>query len=161
MPWNDPLQYVLVPGGALESRPRTWSFQGDTRFVRGNEPFHVHSDNDQYSLLLDLGASATTAPVCIQTDYSVLRFFARRTQGESSDGLAVDVVYTDFGGTRRSLRIGDVPNNGSWAPTATLPVFANIPLTREPGSDVAFRFTPEAGSAWQVDDVYVDPWRAK
>jgi hypothetical protein len=49
---------------------------------------------------------------------------------------------------------------GDWSPTLAYPIIANaLPLLPGARTTVAFRFTPVGpGSAWQIDDVYLDPY---
>jgi hypothetical protein len=52
-----------------------------------------------------------------------------------------------------------VLGGSKWTPTLPLPVIANLlPLLPGDLTPVRFRFTP-VGGAWQIDDVYVDPYR--
>ena len=44
------------------------------------------------------------------------------------------------------------------AATAPLPIVVNS-LALVQSTEVAFRFTPQNGSRWSIDDVYVDPYR--
>ncbi len=50
---------------------------------------------------------------------------------------------------------GDL-GGSSWHPTVAMPILANL-LTLGDSTNVRFRFTPLLG-AWQIDDVYVDPY---
>ena len=71
-------------------------------------------------------------------------------QVQTSLGLSVwlPVLPGDLGGS-------------SWHPTASMPLIANIlPLSHSDKTPVRFRFSPLLGS-WQVDDVYVDPYRTR
>ena len=53
---------------------------------------------------------------------------------------------------------GDL-GGSSWHPTVPMPLIANIlPLSHSDKTPVRFRFAPLLGS-WQIDDVYVDPYR--
>ena len=55
---------------------------------------------------------------------------------------------------------GDL-GGSSWHPTAPMPLIANIlPLSASDKTPVRFRFSPLLGS-WQIDDVYVDPFRSR
>jgi hypothetical protein len=36
-----------------------------------------------------------------------------------------------------------------------------LPLLPGQRTPVRFRFTPVGGASWQIDDVYVDPWRIR
>jgi hypothetical protein len=157
--WLDPATYVLVPQGTLESTSG-WTLSGASR-VPGNEPFFVHGAGEKYSLSLPTGSSATTPTQCVGLNHPTLRFFARNT-GSPLSVLKVEVLLRDRLGLLTRLPIGAVAGTSSWAPTLPMPVIANL-LTLLPGelTPVRFRFTPVgSGGAWQVDDVYVDPYRA-
>jgi hypothetical protein len=85
-----------------------------------------------------------------------MRFFARSIGGPSGT-LSVEVLYPDPDGSDQALTIGTVTTDAAddWTPVAPLPITANTYEMR-----VAFRFTAQGpGSAWQIDDVYVDPYR--
>jgi hypothetical protein len=49
---------------------------------------------------------------------------------------------------------------GSWSPSLPFLFLGNLlPLLPGQYTPVSFRFTPLLGGNWQVDDVYVDPWK--
>jgi hypothetical protein len=57
--------------------------------------------------------------------------------------------------------VGVVLANGQWKPTSPMLIVANLlPLLPGDRTPVAFQFTPVLGD-WQIDDVYVDPFRAR
>jgi hypothetical protein len=161
LPWLDLARYVAAPGGQAESA-RGWELEGGARIVGGNEPWKVGARGDAASLFLPAGSRATTAPMCVGLGHPTMRFFARRSGGSLLSPMAVEVLFNGLGGALRSLPIGVVLNGGQWQPTLPYPVLANLlPLLPGEQTPVAFRFTPIGGASWQVDDVYVDPWRAK
>lgn len=158
--WLDPASYVLAPQGTLESTS-SWTLKGASR-VAGNEPFYVHGTGERYSLSLPAGSVATTATQCVGLEYPTLRFFARNT-GSPLSLLKVDVLVQDNLGLISTVPMGVVAGTSTWAPTLPMPVIANL-LPLLPGSltPVRFRFTPQgSGGAWQIDDVYVDPYRSR
>jgi hypothetical protein len=156
--WSDPASYVLVPQGALQSTSG-WTLH-NARLVRGNESFSVSRADASHSLSLPAGSSATTPVQCVGLGYPTLRFFARRT-GSALSVLKVDVQIEDNLGLLKSLPIGVVTSGSAWAPTLPFPIVANLlPLLPGDRTPVRFRFTPVGlGATWQVDDVYVDPYR--
>src|SRR5215218_5387021 len=159
--WLDPLRYEQAPGGNAESAAR-WTLSGGARIVAGNEPWKVGRSRDGNSLLLPRGSRATTGVMCVGIGKPVMRFFAKRTSGFLLDSLSVEVLYETAGGQVASLPVGVVLGGGSWQPTLPLPVLASLlPLLPGEQTPVAFRFTPVGGGSWQIDDVYVDPWRYK
>jgi hypothetical protein len=87
-----------------------------------------------------------------------MRFFAKKNGGLLST-LAVSVLVETSLGAVVEAPIGVVAAGSSWTPTLPQAVVANLlPLMPPDRTAIAFRFTPLLGS-WQIDDVYVDPWR--
>jgi hypothetical protein len=155
LPWLDPANYVLMSGGALETTGG-WTLSGGAKLAPGNESFNVNSRSDGNSLLLPSGSSATSPTLCITLLHPTLRFFALNS-GRRTSVLKVEAVTNVFG-TTLATPIGLLLGDGSWRPTVPLAFFDNLisPLT----GSVAFRFTPiGADSGWQVDDLYVDPYK--
>jgi len=162
LPWLDPLSYAFAPNGGVENGLAGWSSAGGARVVSGDESYAVHGAADAYSLSLPPGASATTPPICIGTLTPTTRFFVRNT-GSPLSTLRVDVLYTTLLGIHGSAPVGLVVGSSSWQPTLPLPLFANVlglPLLTGGSTQVALRFTALGwGGSWQLDDVYVDPYK--
>ena len=159
--WLDPLRYEEAPGGRAESATG-WTLSGGARIVSGNEPWKVGGGSDAKSLQLPRGSRATTGVMCVGIGHPVMRFFARRTSGWLLDSLKVEVLFEGAGGRVSSLPVGLVLAGGSWQPTLPFPVLASLlPLLPGEKTPVQFRFTPIGGATWQIDDVYVDPWRSR
>jgi hypothetical protein len=156
LPWADPAQYTLAPGGAAESADG-WQLTGPATISGGNEPWLVHSAQDARALSLGAGATATTGAICVGLEHPTLRFFA--TGGDTLSALRVDVLFEDASGAVQTLTIGRVAGGGAWQPTAVMPIVANL-LATLPGdrTAVAFSFTTEGTGSWAIDDVYVDPF---
>jgi hypothetical protein len=98
--------------------------------------------------------------MCATLLHPDLRFFVRN-RGFALGLLRVDVlVDTPFGVV--TLPVGVVPAGQSWTPTLPLPFLANaLALAGKDGTTgVAFRFTSMLGGSFQLDDVYVDPYRS-
>jgi len=151
-----------MPGGDLESS-KTWTLTDGARLLAGNEPFYVHSAADRRSLLLPSGASGRTSPTCVDVDEPTMRFFARNT-GSPLSLLAVEArIRTMAAGvtTETTLPLGAVlGTQQTWQPS--LPVLFELSANQVLGgtSTVDFRFTALGlGGKWQVDDVYVDPFK--
>jgi hypothetical protein len=158
--WLDPLRYELAPGGAAESA-EGWTLAGGARIVPGNEPWKVGGSGSM-ALQLPRGSRATTGVMCVGIGHPIMRFFARRTSGWLLDTLKVDVLFEGAGGQVHSLPVGLVLGGKSWQPTLPFPVLASLlPLLPGEMTPVQFRFTPLGGGTWQIDDVYVDPWRSR
>lgn len=157
--WHDRAYYVLVGDGGFENGAQGWTLSRGATVVAGNEPWSVRSPGDRRALALAPGAHATSPPVCVSLGHPTVRFFARNT-GSPLGLLAVQVVVKTSIGTL-ALPTGVVLNpSRSWSPTLPLPVLVNLLTLLDGPTTVAFRFTALGRhSSWQIDDVYVDPWR--
>jgi hypothetical protein len=160
-PWADGGDYTLAPGGNFETALSGWMLGSGAHVVAGNEPFYVGTANDHASLALPAGSSAISAPICIDDTYPWFRLFARNT-GDPKSTLKVDVLYLDAKGNLKARASGDyTASSTAWTPTGTMKIdLAFDPTSVGGAAPVAFRFTPQGkGGNWQIDDVYVDPYR--
>jgi hypothetical protein len=158
LPWADVANYTIAPGGDFEAGAN-WSLSNGAAVVSGNEPFHVGSAGGSRSLALPAGSSATSPPMCVGIEHPDLRFFVRGSNPLAT--LRVQVLFEDAFGTVHSATIGAVTGAGSWTPTAPFPLVVNLlPLLPDARTAVAFTFSASGGS-FQVDDVYVDPYRSR
>ena len=160
MPWADPASYTLAPDGGFEAKGNGWSLAGGAAVVAGNEPYYVGDDGDKRSLRLTAGSTATSGAMCVGIEHPTIRLFARNT-GSPLSSLRVKVHYVDAMGETQSAPIGAVASNGQWQPTPPMAIGVNLlPLLPGEMTPVAFEFTPVgSGGEWQIDDVYVDPYR--
>ena len=156
LPWADPAQYTLMPGGDFEPGSPVWDLTSGADGATVNEPWTVTDEMDGHSLSLTSGSTATSGTICVGIEHPDIRFFAKASSSLAS--LKVEVLYFDGAGNQQSLPIGVVTGNTGWAPTLQTPIVANL-LALLPGSKtpVAFRLTATSGS-WKVDDFYVDPF---
>jgi hypothetical protein len=155
-PWGDQSSYMLVPNGDFEAGTSGWSLDGGAGLVSGAEPWKVTNTSESESLALPAGSSATSPPSCVAMDDPTIRFFALNT-GASNSRLTVTVTVTTSLGISLTLPIGSVSSDGNWAPTPTNLMVVNL-LTLGSNTPVEFGFNPSGNGAWQIDDVYVDPY---
>ncbi len=159
-PWQDFADYFLAPNGDFEAGASSWLLAGGASAVEGNNRFMVGKRTDHRSLRMPAGASATTAPICIGIEHKQMRFFATSPK---TGTLAVDALYTKRGATQKTVvGLGSVGGTGAWAPSPVVAMRVNE-LAGAYGNalPVALRFTVRGNTAWQIDDVYVDPYRTK
>jgi hypothetical protein len=156
-PWLDVAWYVPAPNGDFEGGSGDWDLLGGAKVVDGNQPF-LSGDR---ALALPGGASATSAPMCIEVQHPTLRLFARNT-GAPGSALAVSVVFSDpLLGSQRTLPVGVIGAGGSWSPTPIVPVVVNL-LSLVGDQQVAFRLTAaDDRGEWTIDDVWVDPYKKR
>jgi hypothetical protein len=159
-PWSDYARYVLVPGGSFESGSPAWSLSKGAVIVPGNEPFYVRSRSDSRSLYMPAGSSAITPTLCFAFGDWHLRFFMRNT-GTRSSALRVDVVVRSALGLLSILDGGSVSADGVWRPSPRVGLLVSNVTSLLGTEAVAFRFRAVGtGAAFQVDDVYLDPWKS-
>jgi hypothetical protein len=161
--WLDPINYTLVPGGHFENGTSGWILSGGARVVSGNEPFYLNAAGESRSLYLPSGSSARTPFVCVELLDPVARFVTRN-RGSMLGALAVEAVVRTSGGTV-VLPAGLAALSSAWQPSLPMLTAANFlsALNLDDGTaSVAFRFRPIGLlAAWQIDDVYVDPFRSR
>jgi hypothetical protein len=170
--WGDTNSYFLVPGGSLEGTVDDvgWDLS-NAELTPGNEQFNVNDPGDSQSLTIDGGGSATTPFFCVDNSMPSMRFFARQT-AQGSDLQVEAVIRTWHGDVVKpigDLADGSMPADGStsadgsmsrWGPTDPIDGGASqLPADRT--LMVALRFeVPSSDGSWQIDDVYVDPYRS-
>jgi hypothetical protein len=159
--WGDSAYYASLFNGGFENGSTGWTLAGGAKVVSGNEPFYISGDRrDTHSLLLPPGSSAYSGTVCFVLGDWHLRLLARNV-GSRTGALRVQVVVPSLlGGLLTVLDGGTVSGTGTWAPSPRLQL-ALCNVTSLLGTRaVAFRFTPVGtGAAYQLDDVYLDPWK--
>jgi hypothetical protein len=158
--WGDTNDYFLVPGGSFEGTADQlgWTLS-NASLTTGNEPFNVNDPGDQQSLTINGGGSATSPYFCVDDSMSGLRFFAQ--QAVSGTDLRVKALLQNPDGSVTAVPIADLADGSmpDWAPTDSLGGSGHLPA----GSSVmvALRFrAPVSDGSWQIDDIYVDPYRS-
>jgi hypothetical protein len=164
--WGDLNGYFLMPGGSFEpggADPANGWTLNNASITPGNEPFYVGSPTDQQSLTLNSGGSVAVSPwFCLDATMPSFRFFAQEATAGSdlhvtlrlASGTSILGASTD---NMIDLQDGSMP---TWA--ATDPLGLAAALSIPPGSSVQAQLVfhvPASGGSWQIDDVYVDPYR--
>ena len=161
--WLDPMRYVLAPNGNLESGATGWTLTGGARVEAGNESFFVGGKSDTRSLYLPSGSTATTRPMCVQLLHPTFRYFAKNRGSIVLSSLLVEaLVENPLTGKVLVLPAGVHTGGSNWHPSLPGLVVADLVSLLDPNGElaVAFRFRPVGLAAkWQIDDVYVDPFR--
>lgn len=158
-PWGDSSNYLLVPGGAFEAGTPAWALSGGARVVPGNEPYYVRSRSDSRSLYVPSGGSALSPTVCFGLGDWHARFFVRNV-GSAQGSLKVDVVVHSLLGLVSLLDGGSVGATGVWAPSPRIGLTLTNVCSLLGVKAISFRLRAVgSGAAFQVDDVYLDPWK--
>jgi hypothetical protein len=159
-PWGDQHNYVLAPDGGFEAGASAWQLNRGAAVVEENESHYLNDAGDSKSLSLPAGSSAVSPPVCMAIDTPLFRLVARNS-GDPSSELRVEAVYKLLG-LVRTRTAGTFRAGSAWAPTqsvSTVLTLSTVVGTLLP-SAIEIRFTPlDSKGKWQIDDVYIDPFR--
>jgi hypothetical protein len=159
-PWGDYSNYLLVPGGSFEAGTPGWSLSRGARVVEGNEPFHVNGAGDGRSLYVPSGGSALSPTVCFGLGDWHARFFVRNV-GSARGSLKVDITVKSLLGLVSLLDGGTVSASGEWSPSPRIGLTLTNLCSLLGVRAISFRFRAVgSGAAFQVDDVYLDPWKS-
>jgi hypothetical protein len=157
--WQDTADYLLAPDGDIEGGAAGWTLGGGAHAVEGNETFAVGAASDHLSLQLPAGASATTAPMCIGEEHKTMRFFGRST---GNGVVSVEALYSKRNAKQKSITLGTMRGGDAWAPSDVLAMRVNeLAGDYDNAMSVSLRVTVRGNATWQIDDVYVDPFRMK
>lgn len=160
LPWDDVANYQLAPDGQFAAGGSGWSLGGGASVVAGGDGVSLNGQAPStQALALPAGSSATSPTVCVGISNPDLRFFATNP-GDPTATLGVSVNWIDGTGATQTTPIGTVTANGTWQPTPVEPILVNLlPLLPGNMTPVSFTFTPSGSAgAWQIDDIWIDPW---
>ena len=157
--FGDSSYYSRLLNGGFEDGATGWVLSGGARVVNGNEPYYLSGNpSDSHSLLLPAGSSAYSSTVCFALGDWHLRLMMKRLS--ATGGLHVQVIVPSLLGILTVLDGGTVSGSGSWAPSPRLALLLSNVTNLLGTRAVAFRFTPVGvGASYQIDDVYLDPWK--
>jgi hypothetical protein len=157
---GDKSDYVLAPGGNFEGSLAGWTLTGGAQAVTGSAPAVSGAKLGARSLRIPAGGSATTALMCVSAHSPYFRFQARNG---GTGSLKVEMVVLDGPRVAGVKDLGTITAGGAWAPTSRISIAQGILGVNgisDSQATVSFRFTPVGiGGSWQVDDVYLDPYR--
>jgi hypothetical protein len=159
--WSDTADYFLIPDGNAYDSANVWEDISAASVAAENQTYSAYTDEDSSVQVTD-GGSATTAMVCVDPDTPTMRFFVR-SNGDTGGTLHVSVLYEDELGDPQSVGIGDLDAatvGDEWTPSPALDISAPLVSVLDGGmAPVWFVFSAEGeDSSFLVDDVYVDPY---
>jgi hypothetical protein len=156
----DTNSYTLLPGGSFEYGTPPWLLSGGAKVVSGNETSYLNGSGDSRSLYLPAGGSALTPTTCFALGDWHVRFMLKNV-GSSNGAVDVQVIVPSLlGGLLTILDGGTVQAGGTWTPSPRVQLLLSNVTSLLGTRAVAFRFTAVGrGAAYQLDDVYLDPWK--
>jgi len=163
--WNDSEWYGLAPGSSFptSAKPSGWTFANKAVVIAGGNPFRPWSRD--YSAYLPANGSLTTPAFCVDQSSPYSRLFATTTTQNAAypGGLKVELIYTDAKTNKSVTRtMATLSQRSEWSPTEQFPL---IDGTFNPKWDakglasVKYKFTAINGTAWRIDDLFIDPKR--
>ncbi len=159
--WLDPFWYRLADGGSVDRAAAGWTMTGGSHTVVSHVAPDLADSGQPWVVGIGAGGSATSPVTCLALDSPTLRFMVKST-GSPLGLLVVTAVLTENGALLKKVPVGVVTGLGhnQWKPS--LPMLLAVPEIAglDPSVDVHFKFTVTGlGGAFQIDDLYVDPYR--
>lgn len=158
--WGDYAWYYPLENGDFESF-NGWSASSGASIVRGNERFYVNPESaNRNSVRLASGSSVTTTFDCVPAALH-FRFFFKAPTDDYNSRLTVRVESRDpeTGEYCWIYWYWEARNRGSdWILAEAMPMPHQVGSTAT--QSVKMTITVSNGSAWQLDDLTMDPWRS-
>ena len=163
--WDDLEWYGLAPGANFptSSKPSGWTFGNKAIVVAGGNPHRPWSRD--YSAYIPANGYVITPAFCVDQASPYSRMFAYTTTQNAAytDGLKVELIYTDAL-TRKSItkHVATLTYENAWDATDKFPLIAEgtYPKWDTSGrTTVKYKFTALNGTAWRIDDLFIDPKR--
>ncbi|MDO9353439.1 MAG: hypothetical protein Q7T55_07080 [Solirubrobacteraceae bacterium] len=159
--FGDYADYTLAPGANFESGSSGWSL-GGASIVAGNESFFVGSKSDSKSLAISATGRVVSPSFCVGIEHPNFRLVARRTTG-TWGVLYVKLRSTDSGGRVNETVVGSINGTalGKWTVSQSYGLSSVLALWSKTQSTTAqiVLDAEKSGGNWQVDDIYIDPYR--
>lgn len=154
--WGDNANYLLMPGGSFEAGGPAWTLSRGAYVGPGSSPFATEGPGSR-SLYLAPGASATSPTGCFAFGDWHSRFFVRGA-GLRGGRLQVDVVVKSLLGLLTVLDGGSVAPSAEWRPSPRIGMLLCNVTGLLGTKAVSLRFRA-VNAAFQIDDVYLDPFK--
>jgi hypothetical protein len=156
---GDQFDYFLMPNGGFESGAGEWQLQGGATVVSGNNTVFKSGSK---SLRIPNGAQVESRTICITKGEEGIRLLVNHP-GVGGAILHVQVVIRNTDNGWESVQAFDVngdPKIKGWRATPRMGVPA---MWGNNGTQqLTFKFSTRGTAAtWGIDDVYVDPFRAR
>ena len=163
-PWNDASSYFPMANGGFESGSDGWNVAGDAAVVPGNESYFVAGATDSHSLAIANNGRATSPTTCVAAGENSVRLFVK-SSGSGVSALHVQAfVRNQLTGLVLSTAfdIDATDATREWVPTDVL-VVPNLLGGLAGVQSLTLVFTARGAStvSWNVDDVYVDPFKLR
>ena len=155
--FGDTNTYFLVPGGNFDGSAGGWNLN-NASVTPGGDPANISGASNQDALTINAGGSAQSPFFCGDNTMPSLRFFANEVTKGSDLRVYAVVNWGSWTGTYPISDLVDGSLGSGWSPGS--PISVNNSLAPGQTIQVALKFSvPQWSGAWQIDDVFVDPFR--
>jgi hypothetical protein len=157
--FGDLAYYTPVQGGSFSGPLAGWNITNGS-VVAGGDPWNVANAPapDQRMLQLSGGGEAVSPSFCLSNAFPSWRFFLQSVGSSSASALSVWVQWTDASGNSGHVPVTalDGTDYSAWGPSPVLVAGKNLADGATVNAQLVF--SARSGDAWNVDDVYVDPY---
>ena len=157
--------YFLAPGANFEGSLSAWNLSGGASVASGNESWKVGAPTDSHSLALPTTSTAATTPTfCVTTSAPTFRMFIKNNgnNGYTNGQLAVYLNFTGPDGHTQQVKIAALTvKSTAWTLTPPISFIQYLSTPLKTGlANISFTIKPNDNHGnWQIDDIYVDPWK--
>jgi len=157
--------YFLAPGADFEGSLSGWNLAGGARVASGNESWKVGGQTDANSLALPTTSTAATTPTfCVTTYAPTFRMFIKNNgnNGYTNGQLAVYLNFTGPDGHAQQVKIAALTvKSTAWTLTPPISFIQYLSTPLKTGlANISFTIKPNDNHGnWQIDDLYIDPWK--
>jgi hypothetical protein len=159
--WGDGASYFLAPNGGFESGSTGWTLAGKATVASGSEPY-LASGPGSHSLQIPFGSQAQSPTMCVTRNEDAIRLFVGN-QGVNGSILHVEALAQNPTTGQVAQTAFDVNGNAvatGWSPTMVLQI-PNM-LGGNGTQDLTLSFSTRGTAAtWNIDDVFVDPFKSR
>ena len=150
--FGDTSQYFLAPNGGFESGTSGWTVGGGAAVVAGNETSYLNSKSDARSIKLPANGWVQTGQICTNPNDQTIRLMVKGVSGQ----LKVDATILSGGNIRTWSSQVDANGSSGWRASQIIQfALGNQYLG---ATTIQLKFTA-LSTTWQIDDLYIDPFK--
>ena len=157
--FGDSAYYAPVKGGSFRGPLGSWT-PNTASVMSGGDPWNVSNAPapDRRMLQISGGGEAVSPNFLPEQRVSDLAVLPPERRSSPASALNVWVQWRDAQGNSGQVPVTalDGSSYGSWSPSSTLVAGSDLADGATVNAQLVFNAKP--GDAWNVDDVYVDPY---
>lgn len=157
-PWGDLNDYFVVTDGTFETGARSWKLdRGVTVATKQQATWKVNGANHNFGMMLPKGTSARAPQTCLTVGEESFRFFYKTPAVKGATLVVTIQSDSDMG---RATSTVTLTGNGTSAWAVSPPIAIPNVLGEDYQQYVDISFTVTGGT-WVLDDVMIDPFKAR